>query len=79
MAKSNKHTIELTLEYYEKLTKREDYLENLKEYYEREVEKSSGGEYERVCKIAIANILPEFNQIQQMKQALTYSKLNIKL
>jgi hypothetical protein len=75
MRKSNKNTIDFTIDYFSKLSDREERLKDLVTYYEDQIS-GKDGEYDRVCKIAIANILPELNHIKAIKESLL--TLNLK-
>jgi hypothetical protein len=77
MRKSNKNTMDFTIDYFSKLSDREERLKDLVTYYEDQISGSitKDGEYDRVCKIAIANILPELNHIKVIKESvLTLNK-----
>ena len=72
MRKSNKNTIDFTIDYFRKLSDREERLKDLVTYYEDQISGSitEDGEYDRVCKVAIANILPELNHIKVIKESV---------
>jgi hypothetical protein len=65
-----KSVIDLTLNYFSKLSDREEYLQNSISYYEGEIS-GTDGEYDRMCKEAIEYMQPELTKIKLVKESVT--------